>query len=254
MDNYDIDSIIERYKKEIIELNKIREKNIKIGNLQEEKNKRAENKKAEKNYTNNQKGAGQNSEADDMIAPLDREKNDKDGYTLENLNQKRKPYSKKYFSAGEKKKSYENTQKAKIMYEQYKNGLPEFGTLRVETVSSNMLYPVSNVHVVIYKNFGDENYFIYDTYTDGSGAVKDLKLPAPSKSLSQSPDNSDFKPYATYNIYVEHPYFFNVLYENVPIFDGIVSIQAVEMVPDLDGTLYEPTIVIEKEPSELGGA
>ena len=254
MDNYDIDSLIERYKMEILELNKKRDKNIK------EQNKEIEVKKKATvilNSTNSQKGAGSESKADDEISPLEREKTYKDGYILEDINTQGNEQSRRRFTADENKKALnmtkKNTENAKIKYFNFTKDLSEFGTLRVETVSSNMLYPVSNVHVIVYKALDDDNYFIYDTYTDGSGVVKDLKLPAPSKSFSQSPENNDVKPYSTYNIYVEHPYFFNTLYENVPIFDGITSIQLVEMIPDLDGTLSKPTLVVEKEPNDLGG-
>lgn len=255
MKNEDINTVMERYKKEMIDFN--RRKTIKAEEtpkVQKRDNLEKENK-AE--YTTEQRGAGEKSKTQRKIEPLEQEKNETKGkYTLEGMNDNQKlDNKKKIVRNGEipivGNMTKRNTDSSKKKYSDYIKNLTGSGTIKVKTFSSYGLYPISNVHVVIYKEFEDENYYIYDRYTDGSGIIKDLTLPAPSKSYSQTPENSGVRPYAEYNIYVEHPNFVNLLYENVPVFDGIISIQGVEMVPELNNTQSNPELVLEKEPNSL---
>ncbi len=145
--------------------------------------------------------------------------------------------------------SRQNTPEASQRYRQYESQFNKKGLLRVETTASRGLYPVGNSRVVVYKTIDGQNYYIYDLFTDASGILDNLELPAPDKSFSTSPDDGGMVPYATYNVYVEHPGFAPTLFENVPVFDGIVSIQSVEMIPTVaGGTEPTPVRVIEREP------
>ena len=145
--------------------------------------------------------------------------------------------------------SRHNTPEASERYREYTRNFNKKGLLRVETFASTGLYPVSNSRVVVYKNIDGQNYYIYDLFTDASGILNNLELPAPDKSLSLSPDDNGVIPYATYNVYVEHPNFTPMNFENVPVFDGVVSIQSVEMIPTVNGgTQPNPVRVVELEP------
>ncbi|MDD6221031.1 MAG: hypothetical protein PUB85_08620 [Clostridia bacterium] len=146
----------------------------------------------------------------------------------------------------------ENTAEGREKYEEYKKTMPKKGFLRVETLSSNGLYPVGNSRVVVCKKLNGDNYCIYDRMTDASGIVDNLELPAPDKNLSMSPERNGMIPYATYDVYVEHPNFVKTIFENVPIFDGITSIQSVDMVPTVNsGTEPSPVRILESEPEQL---
>lgn len=146
----------------------------------------------------------------------------------------------------------ENTAEGREKYEEYKKTMPKKGFLRVETLSSNGLYPVGNSRVVVCKKLNGDNYCIYDRMTAASGIVDNLELPAPDKNLSMSPERNGMIPYATYDVYVEHPNFVKTIFENVPIFDGITSIQSVDMVPTVNsGTEPSPVRILESEPEQL---
>ncbi len=145
--------------------------------------------------------------------------------------------------------SRHNAPEAAERYRDYTSNFNKKGFLRVETFASTGLYPVSNSRVVVYKNIDGQNYYIYDLFTDASGILDNLELPAPDKNLSLSPDDNGIIPYATYNVYVEHPNFTPMHFENVPVFDGIVSIQSVEMIPVVNGGAQpSPVRVVEREP------
>ena len=121
-----------------------------------------------------------------------------------------------------------NTQSAMQRFDEFKGECNKRGILRVETYSSNGLYPVGNSRVIVYKEIDGEKYYIYDSHTDSSGILDNLQLPAPDKSLSETEQGScGLAPYATYDIFVSHPGFISTYLENVPIFDSTVSIQSV---------------------------
>ena len=101
-----------------------------------------------------------------------------------------------------------NTQSAMQRFDEFKGECTKRGILRVETYSSNGLYPVGNSRVIVYKEIDGEKYYIYDSHTDSSGILDNLQLPAPDKSLSETEQGScGLAPYATYDIFVSHPGF-----------------------------------------------
>lgn len=138
-----------------------------------------------------------------------------------------------------------NTQSAMQRFDEFKGECNKRGILRVETYSSNGLYPVGNSRVIVYKEIDGEKYYIYDLHTDSSGILDNLQLPAPDKSLSETVQGScGLAPYATYDIFVSHPGFISTYLENVPIFDSTVSIQSVEMLPTVSGE-QNPNVINE---------
>lgn len=99
-------------------------------------------------------------------------------------------------------------------FDEFKGECTKRGILRVETYSSNGLYPVGNSRVIVYKEIDGEKYYIYDSHTDSSGILDNLQLPAPDKSLSETEQGScGLAPYATYDIFVSHPGFISTYLE-----------------------------------------
>lgn len=67
-------------------------------------------------------------------------------------------------------------------------------------------------------------------YTDASGVSERIRLPAPEKGASLSPDTGVL-PYATYDVTVSAPGYYTITSRSVPVFDGIVSVQNVNLIP-----------------------
>ncbi len=120
-----------------------------------------------------------------------------------------------------------------------------FGNLRVRVFSGNIAFPIETAFVRVFDDDGKE---VGEGYTDQSGIFDVNELPAPNKSISESPNYE--KGYAGYKIIVTHPRFNTEIFENVPIFDGVESIQDVRMTV---GNEENEEIIVESEPDDLRG-
>lgn len=75
-------------------------------------------------------------------------------------------------------------------------------------------------------------------FTDRSGQVKPVTVPALERSLSETP--GDPTPYVSYRITVSHPDFMDAVIEQVPVFEGVTSLQAVDLIPGCGRTGGQP--------------
>lgn len=127
-----------------------------------------------------------------------------------------------------------------------------FGTLTVQVFAADRAYPISSASVIVTGSEDKKKYF--DGYSDASGLVEKIVLPASNRVYSQSPQRR--KPYAQYDLAIDHPRFEKRRYLGVPVFAGIESIQNVQLVPnDIDDA--ESETITESEPNSLlmdGGA
>lgn len=106
---------------------------------------------------------------------------------------------------------------------------PKLGSLKIQANTAKQTIPIANALVEISKNFNGIKRIFYTLRTDSSGIIDGILLPAPDKALSQMPSGK--KPFSNYDVHVEHPGYNDKNYVGVLIFDGIKSIQQVEMVP-----------------------
>ena len=115
-------------------------------------------------------------------------------------------------------------------YEDFQSKNIGRGTLQFRAFAARQAFPVSGVKCVISKKFGGVSYEIVTLVTDRSGQTRAVALPAPSKELSQDSEN-DIQPFALYDAVVFKEGFAEVVLHDIPVFDGIQSIQKVAMIP-----------------------
>lgn len=114
---------------------------------------------------------------------------------------------------------------------QPEDGAPDLngiGYLVIKASTGAESIPIEAARVTIYDNEND-NRILYSLLTDPSGLTERVSIPTVSSSESQTPHNS--KPYSTVNIEVLFTGYSPVRFLNVPIFDGILSVQRANMVP-----------------------
>lgn len=102
------------------------------------------------------------------------------------------------------------------------------GYLIVKASTASESIPIAGARVTIYDNEND-NAILYSLITDSSGLSERVSIPTASSTESQAPGNS--KPFSTVNIEVIFSGYSPVRFLNVPIFDGILSVQRTNMVP-----------------------
>ncbi len=104
------------------------------------------------------------------------------------------------------------------------------GFIVVNVRAGDQADPIENA-VVHVSSINDGNRFYNATgATDDSGTTQKFTVPAPSLSYSQTP-GSKVRPYALYDISVTARGFFNARSVDVPVFEGITSVQNFSMVP-----------------------
>lgn len=112
------------------------------------------------------------------------------------------------------------------------------GFLIVNVKTANGALPVEGASVTVYaSNPLDGNggasmlnsNIIYTLTTDQSGKTQKVALSTKNKDLSLTPDNP--VPYESYNISVNADGFYDSSYLNVPVFQGVTSLQGVNLIP-----------------------
>lgn len=105
------------------------------------------------------------------------------------------------------------------------------GTLEFKVFAAREALPIENAAIAVTARINGKDHEMYNTLTDNSGETKAQPLPAPSKELSQQADNN-IQPFSLYDATVEKKGFAKVILRDIPIFDGVQSIQRVAMIPE----------------------
>ena len=100
------------------------------------------------------------------------------------------------------------------------------GTLIIQTSVANGALPIQGAKATVTRPGGET---VATLFTDNSGKTMPLRLSAPAASASQTPGSGT--PYSKYNILVEKDGYYSDKFLNVPVFDGIESIQNVSLLP-----------------------
>ena len=109
------------------------------------------------------------------------------------------------------------------------------GTLQFWIFTAREALPIENAAIVVTTRINGRDHEMYSALTDSSGETGAQTLPAPSKDLSQSSENS-VQPFALYDASVEKEGYAKVLLRDIPIFDSVQSIQRVAMIPEVEFT------------------
>lgn len=119
------------------------------------------------------------------------------------------------------------------------------GFMQINVTTARGTLPVQQARVTISENGSDTP--LYSLTTDESGKTELVSLPAPPASRSETPENGE-KVSSRYQVAVEAPGYVTTIAKGVTVFDGVTSIQPI----DLPVTLSEmgdtrPRIIEEAE-------
>lgn len=127
-------------------------------------------------------------------------------------------------------------------YEEFEKHNSGKGTLIFQISTAQGALPIENAKCVLTKNFGGIIHEIKALLTNESGKTEPLLLPAPPSSLSQQYEKQ-IQPFALYDAAVSRNGFVDVVLKDIPIFDGVQSVQRVSLLPE--GENNEVEIITE---------
>lgn len=105
------------------------------------------------------------------------------------------------------------------------------GFLEFRVFEASQALPIENAEISVTTRINGEDHPMFNTTTNNSGETEMFTLPAPSAKLSQSSDNK-IQPFALYDAAVSKDGYANVIIRDIPIFDGVQSVQRVTMLTE----------------------
>ena len=114
-------------------------------------------------------------------------------------------------------------------YGDFQKQNPGKGTLIFRVYTGRQAVPLENAECVIYTRINGEKYELAKMHTNSSGQTPVQGLPAPNKALSQQSENK-IQAFAPYDAKVTKNGFSQVILEDIPVFDGVMSVQKVFMI------------------------
>ncbi|MBO5356554.1 MAG: hypothetical protein J6A53_00160 [Clostridia bacterium] len=119
------------------------------------------------------------------------------------------------------------------------NTIDTIGFLTVNVRTANGAIPIEGALVNIYENIETDNgngdltnangHLIYSMRTDSSGQTEKVALPTKNVALSLEPGN--VRPFMSYNVFASKEGYFDSDVINMPIFQGITSVQPINLIP-----------------------
>ncbi|MBQ9024622.1 MAG: hypothetical protein IJ105_05305 [Bacilli bacterium] len=112
-------------------------------------------------------------------------------------------------------------------YQNFINDNPKIGYLKIRASAANSALPIPNVKIIISKIIDNSNVIFYEGYTDSSGMIEKISLPAPTLDLNNmiKPSNTIYDITATYDEKEE--------YFNARMYEGVCVIQDIIIVPSM---------------------
>lgn len=122
----------------------------------------------------------------------------------------------------------------------------ELGYLLVRVSTALGAIPLEDATVYIRGNTPESSGVIYSLLSDRDGLTDKVALPTPPFSLSSSPSAS--QPFSTWNVEVLKEGYVPVLFQSVPVYPRILSVQPAALVPRAERAIHEEIYNESQEP------
>ena len=103
------------------------------------------------------------------------------------------------------------------------------GFLVVQVTTANSAIPLAGAEVTVSGTENGRSDVLYELKTGNDGKTPRVALPAPLRGGSQRP--SSVPPFSTYTISVVLGGYEQAIYNEVPIFDGVIAMQQADLIP-----------------------
>ena len=128
-----------------------------------------------------------------------------------------------------------------------------YGLLRVQAFTARRALPVRGAAVTVVKNTAGVPEVLYSAVTDSAGMTPVMVLAGIPQSAAMSPNDgfADIAKQYSYDIFVMHPDFVPMHFINVPVFEGVTSVQNADMIPGNPGAEPERMITVNERTNNL---
>lgn len=127
--------------------------------------------------------------------------------------------------------SFEEFKKTNEYNEFIKNN-SEMGILKVMAFTAYQAIPIEGVEVLITKDFGNNKVLFYRGYTDSSGIIDNIMLPAPVSGYSLA--DAKISNYTLYDLTAIKSDYDTIKNYTIGMFGNIKVIQNIKMIPKVD--------------------
>ena len=103
------------------------------------------------------------------------------------------------------------------------------GYLQVRVSTAQTAIPLENAQVIIRADEEQSGNIIAVLRSDQNGLTPRVALATVPRALSETPGMP--QPFYVYHMDISKEGYYTQYYQNIPVFDGIAALQAVEMIP-----------------------
>lgn len=127
--------------------------------------------------------------------------------------------------------SYDEFKKTDL-YDDFIKSNPDIGNLKVQVFTAYGAIPVAGSEVLVTKNIEEYRIIFFQGFTDSSGIISNISLPAPKTITSATPEITP--EYTIYDLTVLHQEYEALKTYSIGMFGGVNIIQYVKMLPNLE--------------------
>ena len=116
------------------------------------------------------------------------------------------------------------------IYKDFIKKNPVYGYLTIRAYAANQAVPISNLKIIISTNIDNNNVIFYEGYTNMSGLIERISLPAPKLDINNlnAPNKTTYTITANYE-----PSNMKNIYK-VNMYENVSSIQNINVVPNIN--------------------
>ena len=131
--------------------------------------------------------------------------------------------------------SYEEFQKTDV-YPAFAKQNSDVGYLKVQAFMADQAIPIPDVEILITKEIGDDVVIFFRGYTDSSGIIDNITLPAPADTYNVSTET--FSEFEVYDLTAVKESFQTLKKYTIGMFGGLKALQYIKMIPMIQGGSY----------------
>lgn len=127
--------------------------------------------------------------------------------------------------------TYDEFKKTKE-YEAFIKENPSIGHLKIYAFTAYKAVPVENVEVLITKDFGENKVIFFNGYTNSSGTISNIELPAPNGEFNAT--TFETPRYTLYDLSAIDEEYESIKKYNIGMFGDVNIIQYLKMIPKVE--------------------